>query len=125
MTPCKNCAGCNLEPAAEQPPDHVEFTADGVFVKQMLIPRAGTIIPQHSHAYEHLSMLALGSVRVWKDGVFDREYTAPEGILIPANVKHTFQSLEDATIIFCIHNVARSEHVEISSEHHLVTRDEA
>jgi quercetin dioxygenase-like cupin family protein len=55
--------------AAEQPPDDVEFhTIDSVFIKQMRIAKAGTFIPQHSHVYEHASMLAKGSVKVYEDG---------------------------------------------------------
>lgn len=69
---------------------------------------------------KHMSMLALGSVRVWQDGVYSGDYTAPAGIKIPANVKHTFMSLEPNTIIYCIHNTARTGQVEINQEHHLL-----
>lgn len=108
---CAGCAGC-----VEQPADDVEFTAGGIFVKQMAIAKAGTAIPQHSHAYDHMSMLAAGSVRVWKDGVFDAEYTAPTGIFITAGVKHAFLSLEDNTVIYCVHKL-HSDRVEILEEH--------
>ena len=44
---------------AEQQPYGVEIKmADGIFVKQMVLSRAGTMVPQHAHDYDHLSMLA-------------------------------------------------------------------
>jgi quercetin dioxygenase-like cupin family protein len=111
----------NLVLATEQPPDDVEFhTIDSVFIKQMRIAKAGTFIPQHSHVYEHASMLAKGSVRVYEDGKMTGEHSAPTCLSIKAGVKHTFESLEDDTIIYCIHNLMRSEIVEILEEHQLV-----
>jgi hypothetical protein len=96
------------------------YIADDIFTKQMHIKHEGMFIPQHSHSYEHMSMLAHGSVRVWQDGVFTGDYVAPVGIKIPANVKHTFMSLEPDTIIYCIHNISRSGEVDVSEEHHLL-----
>jgi len=93
-------------------------TVDDVFVKQMIMPNAGVTVPQHAHSYPHLSMLAVGRVSVWKDGVFFRDFTAPCGIEIDAHVKHTFMSLEPS-IIYCIHNIARMGEVSVESEHQL------
>lgn len=112
---CNGCTSCDVD----QPPEGVEFRADGVFIKQMFIARKDTLIPQHAHVFGHLSMLAAGSVRVWKDGVLDREYQAPTGIFIGAGIKHTFQSLEDSTIIYCVHAVKGDGQVEIAEEHQL------
>lgn len=118
----KNCGDCTcLEPAAEQPPDDVEIhIADDVFVKQMRIAKAGTYIPQHSHKYDHLSMLAVGRVHVWADDKDMGEFTAPCGITIKAGVKHTFKSLVDDTIVYCIHNAARADVAAVVEEHQLV-----
>lgn len=104
----------------DQPPI-VEFhTADGLFIKQMFIAKAGTLIPQHSHAWDHTSMLATGSVRLWADGVRVGDFQAPTGILIKAGVKHLFQSLEDGTTVYCIHNLHGEEAVKVLAEHQLV-----
>lgn len=133
-SPCNQCAaGCegstslshvlkniDLDFTIEQPPMVEMETIDGVFIKQMFLTQAGTIVPQHSHAYDHGSLLARGSVRVWRDGVLDGDHTAPEILFIPAAVKHTFMSLVDDTIVYCIHNLSRSEAVEILEEHHLL-----
>jgi quercetin dioxygenase-like cupin family protein len=106
--------------AAEQPYGVEIHTSDGVFIKQMTIPKAGTIVPQHVHSYSHASMLAVGSVRVWKNGVLAAVEKAPKAIEIEAGVAHTFQSLEDNTILYCIHNISRTGEVEIEREHQIV-----
>lgn len=109
---------------AEDQPYGVELKmADGVFIKQMAIPRAGTLIPQHSHKYDHTSMLAVGAIRVWQDGALRGDFTAPTGLTIKAGTKHTFLSLVDDTVVYCIHNIARTGRsgrtgeVEIADEH--------
>ena len=113
--------GMKLERASEQPPDDIEFsTIDHVFIKVMKIAKAGTIIPQHSHVYDHASFLATGAVRVWRDGVAGEERHAPDMIEIKAGVKHAFHALEDKTVILCIHNTMRKEIVEILEEHQIV-----
>ncbi len=122
MKPCKTCtAGC-LEalPGELQPYGTEIYTSDGVFIKEIRIPRVHSYIPQHSHDYDHTSLLAVGSIRVWKDGVLDRDYKAPAGIFIEAGVKHTFLTLADDTIVYCIHNVSRNGQVSIAEEHQIV-----
>lgn len=109
-----------MKPAPEQPYGIEVYEADGLFLKQMIIPRARTFVPQHSHAYEHLTMLVRGAVNVWKDGVFDRRYEAPAGILIAAGVKHLFRSLLDNTELWCIHNLHNEAVVKVLEEHQLV-----
>lgn len=105
---------------AELQPISVEIKmADGLFVKSMLILKAGTIVPQHAHTYEHLSMVAAGSVHAWRDGLSIGVYNAPAGIIIPAESKHTFEALVDNTLLYCIHNVSRTGEVEIADEHQL------
>ena len=107
--------------AATDQPYGVEIKmADGIFVKQMVLSHAATVVPQHSHEHDHLSMLAVGSVALWRDGVFVKEFTAPCGISIPARTKHAFVSLSDFVVIYCIHNIERSGEVDIHAEHQLV-----
>jgi hypothetical protein len=90
------------------------MAADGVFIKEMRLPKAGTLVPQHSHEYDHTSFLAKGSV------LFEgKELKAPTPIFIPAGKKHTFVSLEDDTLILCIHNVSHTGKIEIREEHTL------
>lgn len=109
---CESCQIC------EQPPDWEHISVDGVFIKQMYLKEPGTMVPQHAHRYDHTSMLATGSVRMWKEGLFVADFVAPAPIFIKAGVKHMFQSLEANTLIYCIHN-ARAGRVEIVAEHQL------
>lgn len=95
----------------------VEFSmSDGIFIKQMRLDRAGLYVPQHSHAYDHTSMLATGSIRVWCNDVLVGDFVAPRPIEIKSGTKHTFMSLEPNTIVYCIHNL-RDHGLEIESEH--------
>ncbi len=113
---CENCAvsfvKSNSQPYGER------FTADGIEVLQMVIPVAKTFVPQHTHTYDHLSMLAKGSVVVWAGDVTLGVFRAPAGITIRAGVKHLFQSLEDDTVIYCVHNTSRTGAIESVDDHH-------
>ena len=105
-----SCDSCDL---CLQPPQWEHHTPDGMFIKQMYLKDQGTIIPQHAHLYDHTSMLAKGSVRAWADEQLLGDFEAPYPIFIRAHVKHTFLSLENDTLIYCIHKdapVVVSEH---------------
>lgn len=94
-------------------------TVDGVFLKQYVLPLAGMIVPQHAHAWSHLTMLARGAVHVWKDGVHLGRFDAPRGIEIEAGAKHTFQTIEPDTVLYCVHNLHSADKVAILAEHEL------
>ena len=89
--------------------DGPEFiTPDSVFIKQMQFEKAGCIVAQHSHVYAHTTLVASGSVRVWR-GEEDEllgDFAAPSRIYIPAETKHKIMALEDKSLAYCIHNVA-------------------
>ena len=112
-----------MKRAERQPAGHVHIYG-GTFVKEMLTPDAGTLIPQHAHRHPHLSYLAAGSVRVWADDVLLGDYMAPAAIKIAAEVKHRFLTLEPWTLVLCIHAVGVVEAVDeadlIHEEHQLV-----
>jgi mannose-6-phosphate isomerase-like protein (cupin superfamily) len=116
---CGTCTACAALPDELQPYGVEHATADGIFVKQMVIPKAGTIVPTHAHSYDHTTMVAKGSVDVWADGVFQRRYDAPEAIYIPALVKHRIVSLVDDCICYCIHRM-RDGGAAVHEEHQIV-----
>ena len=101
---------------AEQPIISDLHMSDGTFVKSMLVQKAGTHIPQHSHAVSHTSFIATGAVRVWQDGKLLGDFTAPAGVLIEAKTKHLFLALQDNTTVLCIH---RADLLEVLDEHQL------
>src|SRR6185312_7834426 len=76
-------------------------------------------IPQHVHEYDHTSFLAKGAMYVWEDGVPKGRLDAPQGILIKAGVKHLFQTIEDDTVLLCIHNLHGEGMVKVLAEHEL------
>lgn len=107
-------------PVDEQPISTDIKMADGVFMKTMRVQKAGTLIPQHSHVFPHISNLVRGRMRVFADGKDMGVYEAPIGILIGAHIKHTFETLVDDTIVLCVHDIGTAEGVEIAEEHQIV-----
>lgn len=108
------CVSCHAR-ASCQPIGREYTTSDGnTFVKEMDIAEAGTIIPQHSHAYEHISYVARGSILF--EGRVIHAGTPQAAILVPAFKKHTFQAMEPDTLVLCIHAGAPV----ITEEHELV-----
>lgn len=113
--------GCEVLHAADEQPHTVEhITSDGVYIMHIVIPKAQSLVPQHSHVYDHTTMVAKGKVKVWEDGKFMGDKVAPASIFIKAGAKHSFLTLEDNTILYCIHNVSRTGEVEIAEEHQIV-----
>lgn len=114
--------GAPLAAPLEQPDIWEMVCVDGVFIKQMHLKRAHTLVPQHSHEYPHSSLLAAGAVSVWCDGHRLGDYRAPHVIYIKEHCKHTFMSLEPNTVIYCIHNLHGNEQVPIAAMHQLGER---
>lgn len=94
-------------------------TLDGMFIKMFPLMRAGDLIPQHSHVWDHSTLLARGRLILWGKGKPIREYSAPAIIFIPAGVGHEFQIMEDDTLVFCLHNLAHGDVPAILAENGL------
>jgi quercetin dioxygenase-like cupin family protein len=106
------------EPIDEQPEVFSADCVDDVYVRGVLLKK-GYLLPQHMHAYDHLTVIAHGSVRGWIDGQLLGDYKAPCTITIKANTKHLFLALEEDTVFLCVHNTARTGRVEIAKEHQI------
>ena len=72
----------------------------GVYAKETSIP-AGSILVQHKHKYDHLSVLASGSVELIVDDVRSVIH-APACLTIQANKHHGVKSLTDV-VWYCSH----------------------
>ena len=72
----------------------------GVYAKETIIP-AGHWLVQHAHNFDHLSILAQGSVELITEGATTK-IDAPACFTIKANVHHGVRSLTDV-IWYCIH----------------------
>ena len=103
--------------SAEQPEDLHYVLADDIYVKPILLKKAGMVMPQHSHTWDHATFIARGSVKLWAGSSFIGNLVAPTGVTVRAGVKHTFLALEPDTLVLCIHSVARTGEVEIEDEH--------
>jgi quercetin dioxygenase-like cupin family protein len=80
--------------------------SSGVYAKQMMLPK-GHFVVGHAHTYDHLSILASGTVIVKTDE--DKQvYFAPACITIQKHVNHLITAVEDAHW-FCIHATTETD----------------
>lgn len=87
-------------------PKYVEFTeVDDIWVRAYSIEKAKTVISQHVHTHDHITLISSGSVEAWQDGEVLGTFTAPAVITIPAGKKHAFTALTDNVILCCLHNL--------------------
>lgn len=73
-----------------------------LFSKMIHFPKTGDTEVGHTHPFDHLTLLALGSVKV----IVENEETifkAPHMIYIHKDKRHELVALEDNTVVYCIH----------------------
>lgn len=75
-----------------------------MFVRMMHFEAAGDYEAGHTHAFDHLTLLGAGSLRVIINGTVT-DYKAPAMIYIKAEVQHELVSLEHDTVAYCIHGL--------------------
>lgn len=73
-----------------------------LFSRQMHFLKKGDIEHGHSHQYDHLTLLAHGSLDVIVDGK-KTKFVAPSMIYIKEQKNHELIALEDNTVAYCIH----------------------
>ncbi len=74
--------------------------SSGVYAKETRIP-AGLRLKQHAHPFDHMSILASGTVRVRADGWVE-SFRGPAVLEMKAGVVHEVEAVTDATW-FCLH----------------------
>jgi quercetin dioxygenase-like cupin family protein len=79
--------------------------AGGFYFRSYLMPQAGTIIPQHVHDHDHVTLVGSGRVRGWANGECIGERGPGEVFDIWAGSAHVFQSLEPNSLLVCVHDV--------------------
>lgn len=80
-----------------------KFTCvSNLWLRQMVFAKAGDANEGHEHNYDHVTLLAHGSVRVHVEGKTS-EFTAPQMIYIQKGKSHFIEALEDGTIAYCVH----------------------
>jgi hypothetical protein len=73
-----------------------------LFSRMMHFKQKGDIEIGHTHQFDHLTLLASGSLQVTVDGT-STCFTAPCMIYIHKDKVHELVSLEDNTVAYCIH----------------------
>jgi len=87
-------------------PSYVEFAeVDDIWVRAYTVEKAKSVIAQHVHLHDHITLVSSGSVKAWQDGEVLGEYHAPAVITIPAGKKHAFTALTDNVVLCCLHNL--------------------
>jgi len=70
----------------------------------------GCIVPEHSHESEQLSMVVTGTLKFKLDGE-ERILTTNQMVLIPSNIVHAVEALED-TLVYDIFSPIRRDWLE-------------
>ena len=76
--------------------------------RQMHFKKTGDIEAGHSHVFDHLTLLAKGSVKVTVEGK-STVFSAPHMVYIKKNKIHEIEALEDNTLAYCIHALRDGE----------------
>lgn len=79
-----------------------------VWCKQMHFKNAGDTMAGHSHAHDHMTLLAAGSVEVTVNGKA-QQFTAPQIIFIAKGSEHHLVATSDNTVAYCIHGLRDAE----------------
>jgi len=82
-----------------------------VFSRMMIFNKAGDIEIGHTHPFDHVTLVASGSVRVTANGK-ETDFVAPQFIFIKKDVFHKLEALEDNTVATCIHALRDGEKTE-------------
>jgi len=77
-----------------------------IFIKQMEFAKTGDFMPGHTHTYDHMTLLAKGSVKVTVNEQ-DTIFNAPHIIFIHKDNIHRIEALEDNTVAYCINGVVQ------------------
>lgn len=84
---------------------------DNVFVKLHHFLHAGDMHEGHAHAFDHITLLAAGSVKMVHDNG-EAEFKAPYLIVTPKGIKHQFTALEPNTVFCCIHAIREKDDID-------------
>lgn len=87
-----------------RPAEMKEFYADDWLFVGVIPLKAGEAAEQHVHEYDHPSVVATGTIRVWVDGEDKGLFVAPTYVTIRAGQQHRFLAVTDA-LILCCHNL--------------------
>jgi quercetin dioxygenase-like cupin family protein len=105
------------DPSIYQPSNSPEYPdvqlacVSNMYVRMMEFKKTGCCEPGHAHPFDHLTLLAKGSLQIEIDGMLTT-FFAPKMIFIAKDKVHKVTALEDNTLAFCIHPIRNSERIE-------------
>ena len=77
-------------------------SVENLYSRMMHFKNAGDVEQGHAHQYNHLTLLAHGSLKVVVNGQ-ETNFVAPNMIFIKEGEEHELTALEDNTVAYCIH----------------------
>lgn len=83
-----------------------------LWLRQMQFVKAGDRNEGHMHNFDHVTLLAVGSVEVDVEGS-KSVFKAPHMIYIIAGKSHFLTALEDNTVAYCVHALRSTDAEEI------------
>ena len=88
----------------------VEFVEEkaGIYFRSILIPEAGTWVPQHTHDESHATYCGQGSAAMYVDGEFVLKVFAGHAVEVEAGKQHAFRALENYTRLTCVWDAERA-----------------
>ena len=84
---------------------------DNVFVKMMHLAAIGDTHGGHAHVFDHITLLATGSVKMKHDNG-EQDFTAPKLIVTPKGITHEFIAITNDVLLCCIHAIRNGDTVE-------------
>jgi hypothetical protein len=88
-----------------------QVICSNVWLQQIIFEHKGDKRSGHSHEFDHIHLLASGSIRVDIEG-HTKKYTAPAFIFIAKNARHEFTCLSDESVGYCVHALRNGSRVE-------------
>lgn len=102
---------------------HLGFYGN-IWVRSHYLHKAGfTNDGGHTHNFDHVTLLATGSVLVEVEGYEPKEFTAPTFITIDKNHCHKFTALSDGVVYYCVFAMRDDDGEVIESPEHGVLQN--
>lgn len=92
-------------------PETTMACVSNLWVRMMKFEKAGDKNEGHEHNFDHITLLATGSVEVDVEGQ-KTIFKAPHLIYIAKGKRHYLTALEDGTIASCLHALRTGEREE-------------
>jgi hypothetical protein len=73
-----------------------------IWVRQNVLEHAGESTEGHYHLFDHVSLLAQGTVEVEVEGNPPKQFTAPTFIVIRKEKPHKFTAVTDDVLWYCV-----------------------